>query len=607
MDIDNDGLCVKLFHCGNRSIVNVEDNLEKHAHFMPMGLFGLAETCKKNGFDVEIIHSDLEVGKKIEEILDFNTLDAVGFDCHWVNQSLAVLNTAAAIKKIKPGVFVFLGGFTASFFAKEILSDYPYIDAVIRGDGEVPIVELCRRLHLKKNTNQFKHIPNLVWRNDNSELELNEISYVASGQDIDKLDFAEMSLLRNWEQYRDLSSFFSRFDSLNSVPRFILCIGRGCIYACSFCGGNNQAQQCINNRKEQNIRSLDSVLLTIKKAISYGYTFFYINFNFVNCEDYYMRLFNRIKAERLDVSISFGSWGIPSKAFIDALSDCSRQGVIEISPETSDHRLRKINKDIRLFYTNAEIEECLDYIGTKENLNAQLFFGYFLPFDTGETIFATLEFMEKIVFKYSHFTEVFYGNFSTDPASLLFFYPRKYEIDISVRCLQDYLIRIDQNYLAKEGGSPDITAFKPRNLTVKIVNSLSARIRLFNDLMFCFEKSINLLSKKVGKMNLISNYLREVAVSGSEESNFDLDEIKNILLNICKEHLVFEHEQEILTSIEKEYLDAKRPSATKLRQFYSYKSYNEELSGENEKENIEDKVKPKKIKFQKDETNFNFE
>lgn len=615
MDRNNDGLCLKLFHCGNRNIVNVEDNLEKNVFFIPMGLFALAEICKKNGFDVEIIHSDLEAGKKIEEILDFNTLDAVGFDCYWVNQSLAVLNTAESIKKIKPEVFVFLGGFTASFFSREILSQYPYIDAIIRGDGEVPLLEVCRALHKKKiardkqenNHLLFKEIPNLAWKKTDKEVELNEFSYVASYQDLENLDFAQLDLLRNWELYKDLSRFFSKFPSFNSNPRFILCIGRGCIYACSFCGGNNQAQLCINNRKEQNIRSPDSVLRTIKKAISYGYTFFHIDFHFENCEAYFIQLFKLIKEEQLNISISFCNWGIPSKALIDALSDCSREALVEISPESGDHHLRKVNKDLRLFYTNRQLEKCLDYIGTKENLKVQLYFGYFLPFDTGETIMGTLEFIEKMTLKYQGFIEVFYGNFSTDPASLIFFYPEKYEIDISVRCFKDYLTLLKQNFLLKKGGAPDITAFKLRNLSVKSVSNLSARIRLFNDLMVCFEKSISLLSKKVGKMNLISNYLRKVDIPGSEECHFELDEIKNILMNICTEHVGLENEHEILNSIEKEYKDAKRPSAAKLRNFFSYKTYNDELSGENEKKNTDDKTKLKKIKFQENETNFDFE
>jgi len=88
-------LCVKLLHSGNINPVNPLDQEQKNMFFMPMGLFPLAEVLKRNGVNIEILHLDLEAGKSLEEILDFSTLDAVGFDCHWVNQSLTVIDTAA--------------------------------------------------------------------------------------------------------------------------------------------------------------------------------------------------------------------------------------------------------------------------------------------------------------------------------------------------------------------------------------------------------------------------------------------------------------------------------------------------------------------------------
>ncbi|MCU0286725.1 MAG: cobalamin-dependent protein [Acidobacteria bacterium] len=623
--MNSESLNVKLLHCGNLNIANPEDNLEKNAFFIPMGLFALAKLLKENGFNVEIIHLDIEIDKNIEEILDFNSLDAVGFDCHWVNQSLAVLNTAELIKKIKPGVFVFLGGFTASYFAQEILREHPYIDAIVRGDAESPLLELFRVLYLEKMAGQqtakpgisdthdrFADVPNLVWRENNKQLRLNEFSYVASGQDLDKLDFCEMTLLRNWEIYQGGSRFYSKFHHFNSVPRFIVCIGRGCIYGCSFCGGNNQAQVCINNRKGQCIRSLDTVFASIKKAISFGYTSFHFDYYFENSEEYFIRLFNRIKAEKIDITISFVFWGIPSLSIIDTISQCFSQALIGISPETADHGLRKSNKDSRLFYTNKELEECLQHIDSKKNLKTQLYFGYFLPFDTEETVYGTLAYIEKLMLKYAHFAELFYGNFSTDPASLLFLDPGKYDIDINPRSFNDYLTLLQQNFLLKKGGSPDITAFKPRKLSNETVAILGHKIRLFNDLRFCFETSIKLLSEKVSKSPVISDYLREVEIPVTGKSNFELDEIKGILLNICKEHNILDHE--LLTSIGREFEAAKSPSALKLRQFYSHKSYSKDLledGADDKKKACEKPTKnektPVKIKFQEDAANFDFE
>ena len=84
---------IKLIHCGNNNMVNPQDQGQKNIFYMPMGLLALAQQLKQAGFPVEILHSDLdlEAGQSLENILDLNRLDAVGFDCHWINQSLVVM------------------------------------------------------------------------------------------------------------------------------------------------------------------------------------------------------------------------------------------------------------------------------------------------------------------------------------------------------------------------------------------------------------------------------------------------------------------------------------------------------------------------------------
>lgn len=143
-------ICVKLIHCGNVNITNTNDQDQKNIFFMPRGFFPLGNALKENGFDIEIIHLDLECNNKITEILDFETVDLIGFDCHWVNQSLVVMDTAKLIKEIKPEIFIFLGGFTSRLFAEEIVTNYFQVDAVLRGDGDIPIIELCRAVQEKK-------------------------------------------------------------------------------------------------------------------------------------------------------------------------------------------------------------------------------------------------------------------------------------------------------------------------------------------------------------------------------------------------------------------------------------------------------------------------
>lgn len=124
---------------------------------------------------------------------------------------------------------MYLGGYTASLFCEEIIQEFQQVDAVIRGDGEVPIVELCKvlheiKLHNNPNNKQIQDllgtVQNLVWRDEAGKVILNKFSYVGTAEDIDRLDFAAFDLLRDWEQYRLLCKFWTRFEEINEEALF---------------------------------------------------------------------------------------------------------------------------------------------------------------------------------------------------------------------------------------------------------------------------------------------------------------------------------------------------------------------------------------------------
>lgn len=541
---------VILFHCGNENIVDHDDNAKKNIFFMPMGLFAMASRLREKGFESEIINSDLHRGTDIKEVIDFDTLDAVGLDLHWANQSYVVTTTIELLKSINPDLYVFLGGYTASFFAEEILSKYPTVDAVIRGDGEVPIVELCKVLRDKKANKavSLEKVPNLVWRGDNNKIIFNEFSYVGTVEEMESLDFAAIDLLKNWELYRKLGKFWTYFEPINSQPLFFLEVGRGCIYGCSFCGGNAKAQSIISKREGQILRSVDSVIATIKKALSFGFTCFYSCFESEESEEWYLELFKRIKEEKLKISYAYGSWGLPSKKLVDAMAETFEYVLYEFSPETADLDLRKKNKDIRLFYTNDEMEEILDYTKNNyKNTYVQLYFGHFLSADTEETVFSTLRYISKIYYKYFHFTEIVYGNLSTDPASLLYLDPGKYGVELNINNFQDYIGWILNFYLARSNKPRDLTLFLPRDFSGEDFNRLSNKINLFNTWLFNLSEASLLLLKKVGDTNIITDYLREIGSGKDMIHDYTIEEAKELFLDTFKKYI--EGDSEIIEAV----------------------------------------------------------
>jgi radical SAM superfamily enzyme YgiQ (UPF0313 family) len=553
-------LRIKLIHCGNRNISDVDDNMDKHVFYMPMGLLSLGSCLEERNFDVELIHLDLEADFDIDSILDLETLDAAGLAWHWVNQSIPVLSIAESIKKINPGIFIFAGGYTASFFAREILENYLAFDAVIRGDGEQPIVELCEILKEWRIKNEWEGddfqsslhtIQNLAWRNSKGKVMLNKLSYIASARELDDFDFDKIDLLRNWMEYRNMSRFWSKFSIINDLPLYFLEVGRGCCYNCLICGGNAGAQLCLNNRRQQSVRSVESVISSIQQGISFGYSLFLSCFEFEGANEWYIDLFRKIRQKRLRLSFAYESWGLLSKELVDEISRTCNHAVITISPDTSDPDLRKKNKDSRLFYDNAELEGILDYIGTKKNVKVQLYFGFFYPFDTPKTIFNTIEYISKLFHKYSDFTEMVYMNNDTDPASAPFLNPEKYDMDIEVGCLNDYMKKIRENFILAKGECSGKTLLsKPRCMSDEEAVDLANTIIFFNRIL-SFKKSVIKILKITQKINIFSDFLRRYSLISGLSEDFQWEKARDVLFKICERHIGIN--KELIDQINREY------------------------------------------------------
>ncbi len=173
-------------------------------NYLPMGIFALADNLKRHGYAAEIVHLGIEW---IEDH-NFDIVDYVGktrpavvaLSLHWHYQSYDVIKVAEAIKAAYPDIFVCTGGFTASYYHREILEDFPCLDAVIQGDAEEPLLRLVEQI--TKHKRALHNVPNLTWRSDGKIIE-NEAFYCATEADLNALRFTNLALLKNYKTYVD--------------------------------------------------------------------------------------------------------------------------------------------------------------------------------------------------------------------------------------------------------------------------------------------------------------------------------------------------------------------------------------------------------------------
>ena len=180
------------------------------------------------------------IGKQIAEIRP----DVVGISSLFTPYYREVLEIAARVKR-HLGVPVIIGGSHASAVPEFMLAS-PFIDYVIRGEGEKPLVELLRYL---RGENDIASVPNLSYKRNDRHCS----NPMAENFAIDELPFPEL---------RDTSPSTYQFAG---KPMTFMITSRSCPHKCSFCSVHTTFGT--NYRR----RSLESVLGEIELRYQQGY------------------------------------------------------------------------------------------------------------------------------------------------------------------------------------------------------------------------------------------------------------------------------------------------------------------------------------------------
>jgi radical SAM superfamily enzyme YgiQ (UPF0313 family) len=384
-------------------------------NYMPMGMMAIGDYVQKNGFDTEIVHVGVEWVEnplfKIDElVVDKPEIKAIGMSIHWHYQSYDVIEAARKLKELRPDIFIFIGGYTASFFHDQIIADYPMIDAVVRGDGEVPVLELLKAL---ETDTSLEKVQNLTWRRDNDVVE-NEHTYVGDTEMVSALNYSNYSLLRHADtyiQYIGLPFFYAKgFTKEQNFKQFTiqspllpLAIGRGCPFNCTWCGGSHIPQQRhISKRVGFIYRSHESVIQTIKEGIAAGYkTMHTATDPEPVTQEYFIELWKKIRAEGIKVNWMFECNGLPADEFIDEFHKTfpGEDSIIAMSPECGNEELRLRHKGPG-FTTEAFLAKMdkLDAMG----ISTEIFFTYGLPGENEEIMEDTFALRKIIMDRYKH-------------------------------------------------------------------------------------------------------------------------------------------------------------------------------------------------------------
>ena len=454
--------------------------------FIPVGVLGLVNLLSQEGLSVRGINYPAELIQnrafRLRPWLAAQKgVKLILVDLHWYMHSYGALSVARACKQVLPGARVVLGGITASLFAAEILRSFPEVDFVIRGDAEEPLLGLARQLCSGASV-PFSSIPNLTYRAEGEVVE-NELAYTATSDDLDKLNFVALDFLEHANWYGRLQFEPTTLTQSMSNPRgHWLCIGRGCRYDCSFCGGGRQSHKLFAGRNGLVLRSAEKVVQDIQHLARKGIDQVSLNLDpAILPPEYWRAIFAQMRRLGVRIGINNELFQLPSQEFVEGFcrtADVERSE-LALSLLTGSEKVRRLNGK---HYTNQKLFEIVDVM--KENqVPLYIYFSFNLPGEDEKAFRQTLRVAQRIRGSYPpHLLKMINMAHTLDPCSPMSRKPRHYTIDIGLRSFEDYYQYCKQTLAIQAGEGP----WKVRGFAYRKDRSLPKMVRQWND--FCAEQ-----------------------------------------------------------------------------------------------------------------------
>ncbi|MHA1848905.1 MAG: B12-binding domain-containing radical SAM protein [Promethearchaeota archaeon] len=355
----------------------------------PLGIGYLASFLKKAGFKTLVL--DCNASKKsfsdIQKIIKETRPLAVGVTActNFINAALKVLLIA---KMTDLSIKTIIGGPHASALPDHILKKR-YVDFVIKGEGELTIVELMRNLYKE---NAYSNIKGLCFKKGH-DIMINPDRPLI--KNLDELPFPDWDSIPPNKYPRAPHGLI-----VNSFPVAPIITSRGCFYNCSYCATNSIWKQRLRNRSIDNV--LDEIEFLIHK---FGVKEFQLeDDNFTFDPNRVIEFCKKKKERKLDFE-----WSCPNGVRIDSINKDLLKlmknagcNYIIYGIESANYKiLNRVNKKIPLL----GVKNLIEY-QNKNGITSAAFFMFGLPGETKRSISNTINYSLKVPFQRAHF-EIF--------------------------------------------------------------------------------------------------------------------------------------------------------------------------------------------------------
>jgi B12-binding domain/radical SAM domain protein len=410
----------------------------------PVGFMTISSHLEAAGFRTRIVNiavqmlqsEKFDVEKKIKGL----DADVFAIDLHWMPHAHGAIELAKLVKKYHPESKVEFGGFTSSYFYRELIQR-PEIDLVMRGDTtEIPTVRMMEALSKGED---LSSVPNLTWKDKDGRIHENELTYSLQSLDEVIFDYGTMikCTMRNMDIFGALPWY--RWDRLPLTSVFTV---RGCSINCAECGGSHAANARVVCRKSPAFRSPEKLAEDMAMIQSYFDTPIFIVGD--------LRQQNMAYAERFLSACK--EWKIKNHVVTELFSGATPEYFrmldktfeggwsIEFSPDSHDEKVRfALGKG----YTNEAIEKTIPYAFQNGCDRFDLFYMNGLPYQDRQSSLYSVEAAKRLWASVDREDHLFIYNAPfapfVDPGSRIFEDPAKWGYRLRARTLEDHRKLLD--------------------------------------------------------------------------------------------------------------------------------------------------------------------
>ncbi len=335
-------------------------------HDVPLGPLYLTAVLEQHGYQVDFRDYQLCEGANNFDVDLFyhflgNSAGILGVSCFIDTLPLVVL-TLEKVKREHPEKTIILGGPGPSSVADELLRHFPFIDIVVRGEGEEAIVDLMRR----SKEGGIDRTPGISYR---CGLEVRHNPSAPRIRDLGSLPFPAYHHL-DWDRY--------------SRARIIT--ARGCPYACTFCDiPGLWHRRCVP-------RSIDSVITEMELLSGqFGKTVVDICDDiFVLDRDRVLATCQRLKGRGLSWTC-FGRVNLIDEEVMRHMAEAGCFNIFYGIESGSDRVLAQIAKGTSVAQAESVMALSCDYFG----VTASYIWGF--PFEGLDDFYQTIQSMARVV------------------------------------------------------------------------------------------------------------------------------------------------------------------------------------------------------------------